>query len=201
MQGKIDSSFTTEQRDLFASGLVAEIGVNAYAVWSAIKFYADFSTGHAFPGMRTIGEKLGLGKSTVQRAVETLVEAKMLRVIKAASKRRGQTYVARERLSVRIGQQVLCTIVIDYVPAKLRGQLNRIEQALMAGERDPEAFAEVEIIPGPGFVWDSNSGVLRGKVAAKELPPAPSEDDAMQRIGAAVLSRLAPNLTEKLTKK
>ena len=43
MEGQVDSSFTTEQRDLFASGLVAEIGVNAYAVWQAIKFYADFA--------------------------------------------------------------------------------------------------------------------------------------------------------------
>ena len=45
IEGNIDSSFTTEQRDLFASGIVAEIGVNAYAVWSAIKFYADYNTG------------------------------------------------------------------------------------------------------------------------------------------------------------
>ena len=72
MEGQIDSSFTTEQRDLFASGIVAEIGVNAYAVWSAIKFYADYNTGHAWPGMRTIGEKLGISKDTVQRAIESL---------------------------------------------------------------------------------------------------------------------------------
>ena len=201
MYGQIDSSFTTEQRDLFASGLIAEIGVNAYAVWSAIKFYADFSTGHAFPGMRTLGEKLGLGKSTVGRAVDTLVEAKMLRVVKGYSKRKGQTYVARERLTVRVGQQILCIVVIDYVPAKLRGQINRIEQVLMAGEQDPDVFAEVEIIPGPGFIWDSASNVLRGKVAAKELPAVPKEDAAMQRIGEAVLSRLAPSLVEKLPKK
>lgn len=201
MQGRIDSSFTTEQRDLFASGLVAEIGVNAYAVWSAIKFYADFSTGHAFPGMRTLGDKLGLSAMTVKRAIDNLVEAKMLRIVQGHSKRKGQTYVARERLSVRVGQQVLCTIVIDYVPAKLRGQINRIEQALMAGEQDPEAFAEVEIIPGPGFVWDATSGVLRGRVAAKELPPAPKEDDTMQRIGEAVLARIAPNMADRLTKK
>ena len=43
IEGHIDSSFTTEQRDLFASGIVAEIGVNAYAVWSAIKFFADYT--------------------------------------------------------------------------------------------------------------------------------------------------------------
>ena len=55
----IDSSFVTEQRDLFASGIVAEIGVNAYAVWSAIKYFADYNTGHAWPGMRKLGEKLG----------------------------------------------------------------------------------------------------------------------------------------------
>lgn len=65
MEGQIDSSFTTEQRDMFASGMVAEIGVNAYAVWHGIKYYADFETGEAFPGMRALGKKLGISQPTV----------------------------------------------------------------------------------------------------------------------------------------
>ena len=95
MEGRIDSSFTTEQRDLFASGIVAEIGVNAYAVWHAIKYYADYNTGKAFPGMRTIAAKLGIGVGSVSRAIESLERARMLRVVQGHSKRRGQTYIAR----------------------------------------------------------------------------------------------------------
>lgn len=201
MEGKIDSSFTTEQRDLFSSGMVAEIGVNAYAVWQAIKFYADFKTGEAFPGMRTLGQKLGLSQPTVQRAVKVLEAAQLVRVTKSHTKRRGQTYVARERLRVALGSRVLCTIIVDYVPNTLRQRLNRIEQALATGEGDREAFAEVEIIPGPGFTWDEKAGVIRGQVEAREIPPdRENMDEQHRQLGAAVLDRIAPGLKKRVLK-
>ncbi len=201
MEGQIDSSFTTEQRDLFASGLVAEIGVNAYAVWQAIKFYADFTTGEAFPGMRTVGAKLGLSPATVHRAIKVLEGAKMLRVTKAGNKRRGQTYIARERMRIMLGGQILCTIVVDYVPNRLRQQINRIEQALISGETDPEVFAEAEIIPGNGFEWDEKDKVLKGKVAAAKIPKSQDDDGYHAQLGAAVLAKMAPRLAEKMVKK
>lgn len=189
MDGQIDSSFTTEQRDLFASGIVAEIGVNAYAVWSAIKFYADYNTGHAWPGMRKIGEKLGISAQTVMRAIESLERAHLVRVVQGHTKRRGQTYIARERMCVRLGSRILCTIVFDYVPNTLRGKIRRIEEALKTGENDPEAFSEVEVIPGEGLAWDEATKTLRGRVLARELPEV-KEDNAHKRIGEAILSRI-----------
>ena len=45
IRGDIDTTYHTQQRDMFASGLAAEIGVNAFAVWHAIKSHADFQTG------------------------------------------------------------------------------------------------------------------------------------------------------------
>lgn len=194
MKGKIDASFQTEQRDMFASGIVAEIGVNAYAVWSAIKYHADFQTGEAWPGMRRLGELVGLSKSAVDRAVDALEKAKLLRVVKSSNKRRGQTYVARERMAVRIGSRVLCTIVIDYVPAKMRGTLDKIEKAL-EGKAGSEAFTDVEIIPGEGFLWDATENVLRGRIEAREVPPS-DDDDHFRKIGEAILSRRKP-LIEK----
>ena len=194
IEGHIDSSFTTEQRDLFASGIVAEIGVNAYAVWSAIKFYADYNTGHAWPGMRKLGEKLGLSAATVKRAIDQLEGAHMVRIVAESTKRKGQTYIARERMSIRLGSKVLCTIVIDYVPGTLRGKINRLENALATGEDDPEAFAEVEIIPGPGFEWDNTTRTLRGQVSAREIPRAPDPDDYHRKIGEAIIAKM---LTKK----
>lgn len=190
IEGQIDSSFTTEQRDLFASGLVAEIGVNAYAVWSAIKYFADYNTGVAWPGMRKLGEKLGLSAMSVKRAIDTLEATHMVRIVARSTKRKGQSYIARERMCVRLGKQVLCTIVLDYVPGTLRGKIHRLEQALATGEDDPEAFAEVEIIPGEGFVWDDASRTLRGRVATREIPRAPDPDDYHRKLGEAILGRL-----------
>lgn len=195
IEGRIDSSFTTEQRDLFASGIVAEIGVNAYAVWSAIKYFADYNTGHAWPGMRKIAEKLGFqSPMPVKRAIDQLVAARMVRIVASSTKRKGQTYIARERMSVRLGSRTLCTIVIDYVPGALRGKINRIEQALATGEDDPDAFAEVEIIPGDGFEWDQSTRTLKGRVAAREIPRAPDSDDYHRKIGEQILERI---LTKK----
>ena len=202
MEGRIDSSFTTEQRDLFASGMVAEIGVNAYAVWQAVKYYADYNTGEAFPGMRTLGQKLGISHPTVQRAVKSLEAAKLLRVSKSHSKRKGQTYIARERLRVTLGNTVLCTIIVDYVPNTLRQRINRIEQSLTTGEKDPEAFAEVEIIPGEGFTWDEDAGLLRGRVAAREIPPSRDNADEYHRqLGESILEKIAPSMAKRLPKK
>lgn len=191
MEGRIDSSFTTEQRDLFASGIVAEIGANAYAVWHGIKFYADYNTGKAFPGMRALGEKLGMSAPTVMRAIDMLTRAKMLRVVQGHTKRRGQTYIARERMSVTVGATTLCTIVIDYVPERLRGQIKRLSESFKTGEHNPEAFADVEIIPGDGFVWDETTKTLKGKVSAAILPaPSHTADEYHQQIGRDILARI-----------
>lgn len=203
MDGQIDSSFTTEQRDLFASGMVAEIGVNAYAVWHAVKYYADFATGEAFPGMRTLGKKLGLSKSTVDRAIDRLQEAHLVRITQGHTKRRGQTYVARERIAVRIGGRILCTVVIDYVPNALRQRINRIEQALVSGEHDPEAFAQVEIIPGDGFTWDASAGVLRAQIPVRDIPPDRqiSSDEYHERLGREIIEKIAPSTAKRLPRK
>jgi len=204
MEGEIDSTFQTQQRDMFTSGIVAEIGVNAYAVWSVIKCYSDFTTGEAYPGMREIGKKIGVSQQTVLRAVKVLQEAHMLRVVADAKfKRKGQTYIARERLAVRLGGKTMCFVVVDYVPAQLRGQLSRINHALKTGEADEEAWADVEIIPGDGFVWDDKSKTLKSKIKASTIPmSASSEADIYhQQIGAELFARIAPSLSNRLPKK
>lgn len=172
MQGRIDTSFQTVQRDLFSSGLAAQIGMNAFGIWIAIKSHADYETGRAWPGMRRLAELTGLSLGAVSNSVKVLVEARLLRVelIAKGRSRRGNTYVARERLDVRLGDRVLCTIVLDYVPANLRQQLGRIDQALRVGD-GAEVLAECEILPGPGFTWDARTGSMRASIPAREIPP------------------------------
>lgn len=160
LHATVDTSFTTMRRDMFTSGLAAQIGGNAFIVWCAIKYFADYSTGKAWPGMRAIADKVGLGLGSVKRAIDVLVDAKLVRVVGAHSKQRGQTYVATERLLVTVGHTVLCTVVIDYVPSHLPETMQAIEQAIREGKPHPKAFANCTIIPGNGFVWDASRGVL-----------------------------------------
>ena len=71
MQGRINTSFATYQADLFESGLVAQIGPNAFALWSAIKAHADYQTGLAYPSIRRLMELTGLASATVQKCLHT----------------------------------------------------------------------------------------------------------------------------------
>lgn len=178
MQGRIDTSFQTLQRDLFASGLAAHIGMNAFGVWLAIKSHADYNTGRAWPGMRRLGELTGLSVGAVHKSVQVLVDSHLLRVEEGArGGRRGQVYVACERMDVRLGDRVLCTIVLDYVPATLRSTLSGIDAALKTGEAGPEVFAQCRILPGEGFTWHASSGSLVARIPASAVPvPELSEE-------------------------
>jgi len=173
MQGRINTSFATYQADLFESGLVAQIGPNAFALWSAIKAHADYQTGLAYPSIRRLMELTGLASATVQKCLHTLEDAKLLR---SEVKGRSRYYIARERLDISLGSRVLCTVVVDYVPSKLRAQVQAVKEALESGKDDPEVFASVEIIPGAGFTWDASANVLRGTVKASEMPSGASQN-------------------------
>lgn len=186
MRGSVDTSFQTMQRDLFNSGMAAHIGMNAFGVWLAIKNHADYNTGECWPGMRRLAELTGIGSSSVQRAIKTLIEAKLLRV--DPSKRKGNTYVARERMDIRLGDRVLCTVVLDYVPRGLKKRLEEIERGLTEGGK-PELWAQVEIIPGAGFVWDEKAGALRAKINTSEFPEA-TADASETQLQAAIVQRV-----------
>lgn len=190
MEGRVDTSFQTLQRDLFSSGLAAKIGMNAFGVWLAIKSHADYNTGKAWPGMRRLSDLTGLSLGLIHRSVQTLVDAHLLRVEKPSKGgRRGQTYLACERMDVRIGDVVVCTIVLDYVPATLRIRLAKIGEAAKTGELSPEVLAGCIVIPGAGFSWHVEAGVLRGSLPVSSLPPPElSEEQLKQPLVQRVLA-------------
>lgn len=178
MTGEIDTTYQTMQRDLFAGGLAAKIGANAFAVWSAIKYHADFESGHAWPSIRRLAEMTGIGKTSVMRAVATLEAEHMLR--KAATgwpsnpskggRGHSHTYIACERLDVRLGARVICTIVIDYVPHRLADKLAAVKDALHNPDKaDPALWAEVRILPGEGFAWDPTRKALVAQIPVQEV--------------------------------
>lgn len=185
MQGQINTTFGTFQADLFESGLVAEIGANAFTVWCAIKSHSDFNNGVSWPSIRRLMMLTKLASETVQRALKRLETCHLLR---STVKGKRRYYVARERLEVKLGDRTLCTIVLDYVPTRLKARLKRIEAALQTGETDPCAFADAEIIPGKGFIWDQKNGVLRAAIPTHEIPPSldPLSDEALSPLALRV---------------
>ena len=164
----MDTSYQTMQRDLFESGIIAQIGGNAFTVWNAIKAHADDATGVCWPGVRRLAEMTGNSTGSVHRYLDVLEKAKLLRVTRAGNGK-SNVYVARERMDVRIGGRVLCTVVIDFVPATIKDTVQALDKAINGNKTDPKLFAQCEIIPGEGFTWDAEAGVLRATIPAKDV--------------------------------
>lgn len=203
MEGRIDSTFGTFQRDMFESGLVSEIGANCFVIWIAIKTHADFNTGTAWPSIRRISAITGLSDKTVQKALKELQAAHLLKIVQSGNQRASTRYVARERLDVRLGNRLLCRIVMDYVPAKIKAQMHSLTETLRSGERNPDAFADVEIIPGEGFKWNSETGTLQAQIPIKEIPAREQSTVDMESFAASALGLKMAGIKAKakLTKK
>ena len=184
MHNQIDTSFQTLQNDLFSSGMAAKIGMNAFGLWSAIKNYSNYNTGECWPGMRQLADLTGLSMGTVQKCIKILLEGHLLRIVTGGAGVRANRYVARERLDVRVGNRLLCTIVMDYVPARMRDRVALIEGDVRQGRLTGPSFAECEIIPGPGFAWDMETGTLKASVSHEEIQQ--SEVDKVCAIPSSV---------------
>ena len=203
MEGRIDSTFGTFQRDMFESGLVSEIGANCFVIWIAIKTHADFNTGTAWPSIRRIASITGLADKTVQKALKSLQDAHLLKIVKTGNQRQSTRYIARERLDVRLGNRLLCRIVMDYVPSKIKANMHQIQETLKSGERNPDAFADVEIIPGDGFVWNAETGTLQSQIPIRDLPIRIKDDFDTESFAASALGLKMAGIKQraKLVKK
>lgn len=187
IQGDIDTTYHTQQRDMFASGLAAEIGVYAYAVWNAIKAHADFNTGDAYPGIRKLCELTGISDQKVQSSIKDLEAAHLLRVIKKV--RKTNHYIARERMDVRVGSKVICTVVVDYIPSQMRSRLERLKGAASGDLSKEDVWAQVELIPGPGMKHDAASGTFKSEMRADEIPQQLNHSDAAVMLTSAKAAR------------
>lgn len=167
LMAEMDTTFITHQRDMYNSGLIARIGGAAFVVWGALKAHADFETGESWPGIRRLVEQTGYSSPTVQEAIKRLEEEYMLRVNRLGKK---NIYVPRERLDIRVGERIICTVVIDYVPLSMRERLAKLKAAAMAGDmRNEDVWAGVELIPGPGMIFDQTTGTFKSKMIADEV--------------------------------
>lgn len=179
IRGDIDTTYHRQQRDMFSSGLAADIGIGAYAIWNAIKSHSDFNTGDSHPGIRRLASLTGMSINPVQDAIKKLEKFHLLRVVKRP--RKTNHYVARERMDVRLGNRVICTIVIDYIPSQMRERLEKIKAATKGEIDAADVWAQVEIIPGPGLKLDESSGTFQGTMRADEIPQQLTRADALAK--------------------
>ena len=92
---------------------------------------------------------------------------------------------------------------MDYVPAKIKAQMHSLTETLRSGERNPNAFADVEIIPGEGFKWNSDTGTLQAQIPIKDIPAREQSTVDMESFAASALGLKMAGIKAKakLTKK
>lgn len=199
--GDIDTTYHTQQRDMFSSGLAAEIGVHAFAVWHAIKAHADFQTGVAWPSIRRIVELTGCADKTVQSAIKTLVASHLLRVSKRGQK---NVYVARERMDVRVGDRVICTVVIDFVPSAMRDTLAKLKAAGKGIDDAQDVWAQVTLIPAKGMKLDAEQGIFTTVMRVDKVPtqlPAHEAREALKELANSMRVNPQKKLRTNVRKK
>lgn len=197
IRGDIDTTYHRQQRDMFASGLAAAIGIAAYAVWNAIKSHSDFNTGDSHPGIRRLASLTGMSINPVQDAIKKLEKFHLLRVVKRP--RKTNHYIAMERMDVKVGNKVICTIVVDYIPSKMRERLEKLKGAAKGEIDAADVWAQVTVLPGPGLKLDESSGTFQGKMRADEIPEQQEQPDAVaaRQEARRQLKRLADEMRFK----
>ena len=82
----MDSFFFKVEHELLRSESFKTLGGSAIKVYLVVGLYADFGTGWAYPGIRTIAKQAGLSRQTVLAAVEDLTRVGLLATSKAKGK-------------------------------------------------------------------------------------------------------------------
>ena len=92
-------------------------------------------------------------------------------------------------MDVRIGDRVICTVVVDFVPATMRDKLAKLKGAASGEIEAADVWAEVELIPGPGLKLDANSGTFKATMRADEIPLQVSQAEAASMLSNAAEAR------------
>ena len=119
---------------MIKSGDMATLSGAAVKVYLVIKAHTNFSTGHAFPAIDTIGESAGLSKSQVLRCLTELEKAEYL-----TKKKRGRrnVYTLRERIEFTDDDgrpQAVATW--DYLPDTVKHAQAELKNFLLTGKHD-----------------------------------------------------------------
>jgi hypothetical protein len=113
------------------SGDVAKLGPYATTVYLVIKTYANYSTGTAFPGIDLIGEKSGISKSQVIRALSALEESGYIGKKQVGRK---NVYTLRERIEVKGPDgRPEAVATWDYVPQLVTDAQAELKNFLLTG--------------------------------------------------------------------
>jgi predicted transcriptional regulator len=70
---KVEHHWFHVVRSMIVRDRIAEMGVNAWAVYTVLKAYTALNTGRSWPNLETIGKHIGVSVDTVMRSLDRLI--------------------------------------------------------------------------------------------------------------------------------
>lgn len=146
---KVDSHWFHVVRSMIIRDRIAEMGVNAWAVYCVLKAYTQLDTGRTWPSQDKIANHIGASVDTVARATDRLIE---LGIVEKRRVGRHNEYSLIEQIPLRGRQdEIVAFGERDYAPLGFKRFLDELK-----------AFAKTgEVIPGASFKITLNVNLIQ----------------------------------------
>lgn len=184
-----DSLFFRVEHDLLRSEAFQTLGGSAIKVYLVIGLYADFSTGWAYPSIRTIAKQAGISRQTVLTAVGELTRVGLLATSKSSGRSTAYKVVRGEpaRPSARKGVETGRRGVLESLEEPPGSSLDFLG---VESKTSPESFEGLAQFFGPAGPADGPKREPRTREDAGEatipIPGTPFRLSAEGRLLVAV---------------
>lgn len=140
----VDRQWFHVVRSMIGRGKIAEMGVNAWAVYSVLKSHTNMKTGKSWPSQATIAELIGVSVDTVARATDKLVE---MGIITKTRVGRHSEYTINEEFPIVKAdtREMVGRATHTYVPLEFQRQIEDIVEAVRSGIAPEDRSIRIEL--------------------------------------------------------
>jgi len=115
---------------MIAEGMIADIGVYSFAVYTAIKSHINYSSSEAFPSVDLIAKLTGMATRQVIRSIVILEEKGLVTKEKHGRKNH---YKLNELFNIQSGDDIIGSATIEYKPNSIQDTIQELKEALADG--------------------------------------------------------------------
>lgn len=184
----VDRQWFHVVRSMIGRGKIAEMGVNAWAVYTVLKAYTNMKTGKSWPSQATIGELIGCSVDTVARATDRLVE---MGIVTKTRVGRHSEYLINEELPIMKTdtRELVGRATHPYIPLEFQRQIDDIVQAVRMGVRPEDKSIKIEL--NINFIQQGdNSTVNIGEMRLNGMNPRTGAEFSEMATVREVLRRI-----------
>lgn len=115
---------------MISEGMIADIGVYAFAVYASIKSHINYSTNEGFPSVELIAKLTGMVTRQVIRSIVILEEKGLVTKEKHGRKNH---YKLNELFNIQSGDDIIGSATIEYKPNSIQDTIKELKTALAEG--------------------------------------------------------------------